>query len=260
MLHDAAVTALLLTAAALYGLVIGSFLNVVIYRVPNKQSVVRPPSACPGCAERISVRDNIPVLSWILLRGRCRTCGMRISVRYPLVEVLTAVLFMSVALRFGWSWTLPAEIIFVAGLVALSFIDLDHMLLPRQIVYIIGAGVAAALLVAAAHDNAWHRLEVAAICAAVEFAILFTINFVSPRSLGFGDVRLGPVIALALGWLGWRYAFLGFLAANLIGAVVGIALIAVRRAGRRTPIPFGVFLSIGAFLTMLFGGAVHYPA
>lgn len=260
MLHDAAVTALLLTAAALYGLVIGSFLNVVIHRVPNEQSVVRPPSACPGCGSRITARDNIPVLSWVLLRGRCRRCGMRISARYPLVEILTGALFASVALRFGWSWTLPAEIVFVAGLVALSFIDLDHMLLPRRIVYIVGAGVGAFLLIAAVHDHAWHRLEVAVICAAVEFAVLFTINFVSPRSLGFGDVRFGPVIALALGWLGWRYAFLGFLAANLIGAVVGVALIAVHRAGRRTPIPFGVFLSIGAFLAMLFGGAIHYPA
>lgn len=253
-------TALLLVAAALYGLAVGSFLNVVIYRVPNKQSVARPPSACPGCAQPISPKDNVPVVSWLLLRGRCRHCGMPISARYPLVEMLTAAAFVSVALRFGWSWTLPAEIIFAGGLVALSFIDLDHLLLPRVIVYPLGAAVLAALLVAAGVQGSWHRLAVAAICAGVEFTALFLINLISPRALGFGDVRLGPVIALALGWLGWRYAFIGFLAANLLGAVVGLVLIAMKRAGRRTPIPFGVFLSVGAFVTMMIGGSIHYPA
>lgn len=253
-------TALLLVAAVLYGLAVGSFLNVVIYRVPNKQSVVRPGSACPGCGQPITARDNIPVVSWLLLRGRCRNCGMRISARYPLVELLTAAVFLAVALRFGWSWSLPGEIVFAAGLVTLSFIDLDHLLLPRVVVYPLGVTVLAALVLAAAIQGSWHRLGVAAICAAVEFAVLFAINFISPRSLGFGDVRFGPVIALALGWIGWRYAFVGFLAANLIGAAVGVALIAARRAGRRTPIPFGVFLSVGAFATMLFGGAIHYPA
>ena len=251
---------LLIVAAGLYGLVIGSFLNVVIYRVPAKQSIVRPPSACPGCGSEISPRDNIPVLSWLLLRGRCRRCGMRISIRYPLVELLTAGVFVAIAMRFGFSWTLPAEIIFGAGLITLAFIDLDHLLLPRQIVYVVGAGVLAGLLLAAGVQGAWHRLVIALICAAVEFALLFTINFVSPRSLGFGDVRYGPVIALALGWLGWRYAFIGFLGANLLGAVVGLVLIALKKTGRQTPIPFGVFLSAGAFLTILVGGAIHYPA
>jgi leader peptidase (prepilin peptidase)/N-methyltransferase len=252
-------TALLLVGAGAYGLVVGSFLNVVIYRVPAKQSIVRPPSACPGCGQPIRPRDNIPVVSWLLLRGRCRGCGMPISARYPLVEIVTAAVFVAVALRFGLSWSLPAEVIFVSGLVTLSFIDLDHLLLPRVVVYPLGAGVAAGLLLAAAQQHSWHRLGVAAICAVVEFAVLFAINFISPRSLGFGDVRFGPVIALALGWLGWRYAFVGFLAANLIGAVVGLGLIATGRSGRKTPIPFGVFLSVGAFLALLVGGAIHYP-
>jgi leader peptidase (prepilin peptidase)/N-methyltransferase len=252
-------TALLIVAAALYGTVIGSFLNVVIYRVPIGRSVVRPASACPGCGSGISARDNIPVVSWLILRGRCRSCGAPISVRYPLVELLTGATWVAVALRFGWSWTLPAELIFATGLVTLSFIDFDHLKLPRVIVWPMGIAVAVALLVAAAVQGSWHRLGIAFVCAAVEFALLFAINFVSPRSLGFGDVRFGPVIALALGWLGWRYAFWGFLGANLIGAVVGIALIALRRTERRTPIPFGVFLSIGGFLAMFVSGAIHYP-
>ena len=253
-------TAVLIIGAVLYGLVVGSFLNVVIYRVPKKESIVKPPSCLPGCGHRIETRDNIPVVSWLLLRGRCRYCSMRISIRYPLVELLTAALFLMVALRFGWSWTLPAMLIFVSGLVALSFTDLDHLLLPRAIVYPWGAMVFAALLLAAAVQGTWHRLLIAILCAAVEFAVLFTIHFLSPRSMGFGDVRFAPVIALALGWLGWRYAFWGFLAANLIGAIVGLILIGMGRTGRKTPIPFGVFLSIGAVVAIVFGGLIHYPA
>jgi leader peptidase (prepilin peptidase)/N-methyltransferase len=253
-------TALLIIAAAAYGLVIGSFLNVVIYRVPAGVSIVRPGSACPNCKEPIATRDNIPVFSWLVLRGRCRNCATVISIRYPLVEVLTAGIWVAVALRFGWSWTLPAELAFVTGLIALAFIDYDHLKLPRVIVWPLGLTVLALLVLASAIHGSWHRLLVAVICAAVEFAILFTINFISPRSMGFGDVRLGAVLGLALGWLGWRYAFWGFLLANLLGAVVGVVLIAARRAGRRTPIPFGVFLAIGAFLALFLGGSIHYPA
>lgn len=253
-------TALLVVGAALYGLAVGSFLNVVIYRVPAGKSVVRPASACPVCGQTIVARDNIPVISWVLLRGRCRNCQTPIAWRYPLVELLTAVVWVAVALRFGWSWTLPAEIVFVTGLIALAFIDFDHMKLPKSIVWPLGLTVAALLLLAAAIQGSWHRLLVAVVCAAVEFAVLFAINFVSPRSLGFGDVRLGPVLALALGWLGWRYAFWGFLIANFIGAAVGVALIAGRRAGRQTPIPYGVFLAVGAFVAILVAGSIRYPA
>lgn len=251
-------SALLLVAAGLYGLAVGSFLNVVIHRVPAGQSIVRPASTCPGCGVAIATRDNIPLVSWLLLRGRCRSCGRPISARYPLVEALTGALFVGVALRFGWSWSLPAELILVAGLVALSFIDLEHMLLPKVVVYPLGGGVLAGLVLAAAVEGQWRRLGIAAACAGAEFALLFAINFASPRSLGFGDVRLGPVIALALGWIGWRWAFLGFVAANLVGAVVGIVLIALRRAGRRTPVPFGVFLAIGAYAAMMVA-SIHYP-
>jgi leader peptidase (prepilin peptidase)/N-methyltransferase len=253
------VTGVLLVGAALYGVVIGSFLNVVILRVPEKVSIVKPPSACPGCGNRIGSRDNLPIVSWLLLRGRCRHCAMRISARYPVVEALTGALFVLVALRFGWSWTLPAEIIFVSGLVALAFTDLDRMLLPKAIVYPTGGLVLAALVTAAAVQGSWHRLAIAAGCGAAEFVLLFTIHFISPRSLGFGDVRLGPVIALALGWIGWRYAFLGFLAANLTGSVIGVILIVAGKAGRKTLVPFGVFLAIGAVLAIAFGGLVHYP-
>lgn len=253
------VTGLLIVFSALFGLAVGSFLNVVIYRVPLEQSISHPPSACPGCGQRILARDNVPVLSWVALRGRCRSCASPISARYPLVEALTAGLFVLMALRFGWSWTLPAEVLLVPGLVALAFIDLDHMLLPKRIVYVVAAMVAGALLAASIAQGSWHRLGIAVLCAVAEFLLLFSINLVSPRSLGFGDVRYGPLIALGLGWIGWRYAFLGFLAANLTGALIGVALIAMRKGGRKTPIPFGVFLSVGAVLAVALGGTVHFP-
>lgn len=252
-------TALLVIAAALYGTAIGSFLNVVIYRVPAGKSIVRPPSACPQCGHQIGARDNVPVISWLLLRGRCRNCGTAISARYPLVEVLTGAVWVAVALRFGWSWTLPAELVLVTGLIALAFIDYDQLKLPRVIVWPLGLTVLAFLLLAAGVQGTWRRLLVALICAAVEFAVLFAINFASPRALGFGDVRLSPVLGLALGWIGWRWAFWGFLGANFLGAVVGLVLIAAQRAGRRTPIPFGVFLALGAFAAMLYPGPITYP-
>jgi leader peptidase (prepilin peptidase)/N-methyltransferase len=126
-------------------------------------------------------------------------------------------------------------------------------------VYPVTGLVFAALLVATVAQGAWHRLLMAVICGAVEFALLFTINFISPRAMGFGDVRFGGLIGLALGWLGWQYAFLGFLAACLVGAVVGLILIAAGRSTRKTPVPFGVFLSIGAVLSIALGSGVHYP-
>lgn len=253
-------TALLLIGAVLYGTAIGSFLNVVIYRVPAGRSVVRPPSACPECGNAITARDNIPVVSWLLLRARCRNCGTHISARYPLVEILTGLVWLAVALRFGWSWTLPAELVLMTGLVALAFIDYDHKLLPRVIVWPLGLTVGALLLLASAVQGSWHRLLVAVICGAVEFAVLFAINFAYPKGMGFGDVRLGAVLGLGVGWLGWRYAFWGFLGANVLGVVVGMVLIGTKRATRKTQVPFGVFLAIGAFAALFYGGAIHYPA
>lgn len=253
-------TALLAVAAVLYGVAVGSFLNVVIYRVPADLSIVRPASACPGCHAPISPRDNIPVLSWIVLRGRCRHCRMRISARYPGVELLTGAVWLAVALRFGWSWTLPAELAFVTGLIALAFIDFDHLRLPKVIVWPTGIAVAAGLLLAAGIQGSWHRLGIAAVCGAAEFALLFSINLISPRALGFGDVRLGLVIGLALGWLGWRYVFWGFFGAALLGSVIGIGLIAARRAKMGSRVPFGVFLAAGALGALLYSGAIRYPA
>ena len=247
----------LVPAVLVLGLIVGSFLNVVIYRVPEGLSVVSPGSACPGCAAPVAARDNVPVVSWLLLRGRCRSCGMRIAWRYPAVEALTGALSVGLALRFGASWTLPAELVLLWGLVALAFVDAERLLLPKRIVWPTGALLAAGLVAAAAVHGQWHRLGVAALTAAVSFTVFFAIHTAVPRGMGFGDVRLAPVIGLGLGWLGWQAAFVGFFLANLAGAVVGVGLVAARRHSRGKPIPFGVFLAVGAYLGLLLGGSIH---
>lgn len=247
---------LLTLACAVFGLAVGSFLNVVIYRVPRKASVVRPRSSCPTCETPISGRDNIPVLSWLLLGRRCRSCREPISARYPLVELLTASIFAAAALRFGWDWALPAFLVLLGGLLVLAFTDLEHFLLPVRIVYPVLAGVAGLLVLAAAATGHWHRLIIAAICAAASFGFFFLINFINPRWLAFGDVRLSLVIGLGLGWLGVGYVLLGFFLANLLGAVVGFALIATKRMDRKSHIPFGVFLALGAAVAVFGGGPI----
>ena len=230
----------------IFGLLIGSFANVVIYRVPEGRSIVRPPSGCPACGSRVRSRDNIPVISWVVLRGRCRDCHAPISLRYPAVEALVGALFAGVGLRFGISWTGVGEAALAAGLVVLAFIDLEHLLLPKKIVYATLTVVAVVFVAGAATGTQWHRLLVAAISAVVPWALFFVINFVSPRAMGFGDVRLALLIGFGLGWLGAGYAFLGFIVASVLGSVVGVTMIALGKAGRRTPIPFGTFLAAGA--------------
>jgi leader peptidase (prepilin peptidase) / N-methyltransferase len=253
------VLGVLIGLCTLLGLAIGSFLNVVIYRVPNGMSIVSPRSSCPLCGTPIAERDNIPVLSWLLLRGRCRHCQEAISARYPLVELSCAALFAGLAARFGYDWALPAFLVLFAGLLALSVIDVETMLLPRKIVWPLSLLVTALLVLAAVATGRWHDLFVGAICGAVWFVVFFLLNLASPRMLGFGDVRLAPVLGLALGWLGVRYVLLGFFAANLIGAAIGVALIASKRMSRQQQIPYGVFLAAGCAVAVFAGPEILRP-
>jgi leader peptidase (prepilin peptidase) / N-methyltransferase len=253
------VLALLIVGCALFGLAIGSFLNVVIYRVPRHQSIVKPRSACTNCGVAILERDNIPLVSWLLLRGQCRNCKTPISRRYPLVELTCSALFAGAAARLGYNWDLPAMLVLMASLLALSCIDVELMLLPKLVVYPTLAALAALLLLDALITREWSHLFVAGVCAFGWFAAFFALNFANPRYLGFGDVRLAPVLGLGLGWLGWRYVVLGFFAANFIGAVIGIALLSTKRLSRDQPIPYGVFLALGAAFSLYAGPEILSP-
>jgi leader peptidase (prepilin peptidase)/N-methyltransferase len=253
-------TVALIFGCTLLGLVVGSFLNVVIHRIPLHLSVVSPRSNCPNCATPIAMRDNVPVLSWLVLHGHCRSCHAPISARYLGVELLTAVLFASTAARLGAVWALPAFLMLVAGLIALACTDLEHQLLPLRIVYPVLGLVGALLLLAAVATDEWGRLLTGVIAGLVWSALFFTINAASPRVLGFGDVRLVLLIGLGLGWLGVGEVAIGFFAANLIGAAIGVGLLATRRATRSTPVPYGVFLAAGAMIALFSGPSLlaHY--
>jgi leader peptidase (prepilin peptidase)/N-methyltransferase len=249
-------TAVVAAVCGVLGLAVGSFLNVVIHRVPRKESVVQPRSRCPRCGTQLADRDNVPVLSWVLLRGRCRTCGEPISIRYPLVEVATAALFVAAALRFGWDWALPAYLVLFASLLAISLIDLEHYIIPNRIVYPTLALSVPLLVVAAAATGHWRDLEHAAIGALTAWGLLLVIHLVSPRGMGFGDVRLAFLLGLFLGWLGLSYVFLGLFLGFLFGSLVGLVLILLRRRGRRDHIPFGPFLATGALVAILAGSPI----
>jgi len=245
-----------LFVCALGGLLIGSFLNVVIWRVPRGESVVSPPSACPACGESIRPRDNVPVLGWLVLRGRCRDCGAHISARYPLVEAATAVLFVVLALRIGLTPELPAFLYLGAIGVALAMIDIDVKRLPNVIV--LPSYVVAGLLlaVAAAVSGEWSDLLRALMGMVALYGFYFLLALIYPAGMGFGDVKLAGVLGLYLGWLGWAELVTGGFLGFLFGGVVGGALMAVRRAGRKSMIPFGPFMLAGALAAILGGGAL----
>jgi leader peptidase (prepilin peptidase)/N-methyltransferase len=249
-------TGLVAAGCGLLGLLVGSFLNVVIHRVPRKESVVRPRSRCPGCGTTLAERDNIPVLSWLLLRGRCRTCGEPISARYPLVELLTAAVFAAVGARFGADGAVPAFLVLGAGLVAVSAIDLEHFLVPNRILqWMLALGVPL-LVVAAATDHRWVDLRSAAVGAAIGFGLLLVINLAVPRGMGMGDVKLAGVEGAFLGFLGVGHVFVGLFLGFVLGAIGGVLLIATGLRSRRDHIPFAPFLAGGALLAVLVGSSV----
>jgi leader peptidase (prepilin peptidase)/N-methyltransferase len=238
---------LLIGIVALLGLVVGSFLNVVIHRLPRGESLVRPGSHCPHCGNEVRNRHNVPVLGWLLLRGRCADCHTPISARYPLVEAGTAALFVAVAAKFGWSWELPAYLYLAAVAVALAMIDLDVLRLPDEIVlpsYLVTLILFVPAMVAGA---GWGTAGRAVIAAGVLW-IVFEV--ISRFGMGRGDVKLAPLLGLYLGWLGWSWVAVGMFAAFLLGGIVGVVLLALRVARRKTRIPFGPYMLAGAFLAV----------
>lgn len=262
---------LLLSAlVGVFGLFIGSFLNVVVYRVPRKLSVVSPPSACPRCEKLIRPWNNVPVFSWLLLRGKCADCAEPISVRYPLVEAGTAVFFGVVTwwwlstnealVQHGGAADVAAAVLLLLAFlylasvtVALALIDLDHHVLPNSIVlpsYIVAVVLLAASGLLAGNYTA---LLGAAIGGAAMFVFYFVLAVISPRGMGMGDVKLAGVLGLYLGYLGWGAVIVGSFGAFMLGGVFSIALIALRKAGRKSGIPFGPWMLAAAWLGIFFG-------
>lgn len=246
-------TAGIIAISAVLGLVIGSFLNVVIWRVPRGESVVNPPSHCPGCDKQIRAYDNIPVLSWLILRGRCRDCHTRISARYPAVEALTALLFALMAWKFGASWELPAYLYLVAVGVALAFIDFDTKRLPDKLTLPSYAVLGALLALPATLEPDWASYLQAWLGALALFGFYFILALIYPAGMGFGDVKLAGVLGLALGWLGWGVLVVGGFLGFMLGGLVGAMILLTGRGGRKTAIPFGPFMIAGALLAILIG-------
>lgn len=233
-------------ASAVLGLVVGSFLNVVVWRIPRHESVVHPRSACPVCGNPIRARDNVPVLSWILLRGGCRDCGARISARYPLVELGTAVVFVLVALRFGPTLELAPYLYLAAIAVALALIDLEVHRLPNAIVLPSYPVLVVLFTLSAWVEGDWDALLRAALGGVVLWVLYFLMLVVHPGGMGYGDVKLAGILGGALAWLGWGSLVVGAFAAFVLGGVFSVGLLLTRRATRKSGIPFGPWMLLGA--------------
>jgi len=237
-------------AFAAFGLAVGSFLTVVIHRVPQRKSIVAPRSACPSCGAQIEARDNIPVVSYVLLRGRCRHCGARISAEYPAVEALTAGAFLGAALAFGDVWVAALVAGFLAVVEAAAAIDLHHRIIPNRILYpslAVFAVAVATLWVAGRHVS----LAGGALGLLAYGGGLFLVALISRQGMGMGDVKLAGLVGLVLGALGWKYVGVAAALAILAGGLIAIGAL-LRGARRKDVLPFGPSIALGALLSALF--------
>jgi leader peptidase (prepilin peptidase)/N-methyltransferase len=236
----------------LFGLLVGSFLNVCIYRIPRQESIVWPASRCGACNRPLAWYENIPLVSWLALRGRCRTCGERISAMYPAVEATTGALFAVAPLAFGWTPLLAVRLAFACAMVVLFGIDLRHRILPNAITL---PGVVVGLLCSLFLPPG---LVSAVVGAAVGGGVLFAIGETYFRvrgvdGLGMGDVKMLGMIGA---FLGWRQTIVTLVLASFLGSIVGVGIIATRRGGMQVALPFGTFLAIGALVASVAGDAM----
>jgi leader peptidase (prepilin peptidase)/N-methyltransferase len=235
------------------GLLIGSFLNVVAHRVPNGESVVSPPSSCPKCGRAIRPRDNIPVLGWILLRGACRDCGEPISIRYPIVEAVTGVLFALTTWVIGPGWDLPAHLWFVGLSIAFILTDLEHhrlpnrMMLPGTIVGVVLLGAGAVL------EGRIADFGIGLLAGVGNFALFLGLALIARGGFGMGDVKLAFIIGVFTGYHAWPFTPLASFLAFLIGGTVSIVLLALRVRGRKDAIPFGPPMIVASWLAIAWG-------
>jgi len=244
------ISSVMVVYSALFGLALGSFMNVCIYRIPLKKSIVSPPSSCPNCGERIRFYDNIPLISYLLLLGKCRHCSNPLAWHYPLVEALTGLLSVALFIRYGLSYQYFLYLLFTSVLVTISFIDLHHKIIP-DVLSLSGivVGLAASFMPG---TISWLDSLIGIIAGG---GSLFLVAFVYERitgreGMGGGDIKL---LAMIGAWLGWRQLYLVVLISSLVGAIVGIAFLLMAGKGFRVRIPFGPFLSLGAMVCLFFG-------
>jgi leader peptidase (prepilin peptidase)/N-methyltransferase len=236
------VTAALTVAWFAFGAVIGSFLNVCIYRLPRQQSVVWPASACPHCGRALAWFENIPIASFVALRGKCRTCAQPISIRYPVVEALTASMFVLAWWHYGSGWLLVSRLVFGCALIVLFAIDLEHQLLPNTITL---PGIVAGFVFAWFTEPGWVSSLIGIV---VGGGALWAIaegyyRIRHEEGLGMGDVKMLSMIGA---FVGWKLTLLSLMLASLSGSFIGLFLIATRRGGLKYALPFGTFLALGA--------------
>jgi leader peptidase (prepilin peptidase) / N-methyltransferase len=241
-------TAFAPVVVALFGLAIGSFVNVVIARLPEHQSLWHPGSSCPGCGAPIGWRDNVPVLSFVLLRARCRACGMRISWRYPVVEVGTAALWVLAYARFGAVPNLAVALVFLTALVAITGIDLEHQIIPDRITL---PGIVAGLVASLASGSPGWLDSLIGI--AVGGGLFFAIIVVTRGGMGGGDMKLGAMFGA---FLGWKVTLVALFVAVVLGGVIAMTLLLSGRMRRKDPIPFGPFLALGGAVGLLWGPSI----
>jgi leader peptidase (prepilin peptidase)/N-methyltransferase len=240
------------TIVLLLGLAIGSFLNVVIHRLPRHESLVSPGSRCPECGYELRPIDNIPFVSYVLLRGRCRKCGMRISPRYPIIEVATAVLFVLHYLMFGWTLLLSVRLLFSAALVALFAIDLEHRLLPDRITLPgIVLGLAASMFLPPGFRDAL-------IGTIAGGGVLWLVGeayyrYAGEEGMGGGDVKM---LAMIGAFLGWQLVLVALVFSSIAGAVIGLVVIALKRGDMKYALPYGTFLAIAGAIASLYGDQI----
>ena len=229
----------------LLGLVIGSFLNVVIYRLPEGKSIITPPSHCPECGTRLKVIDLIPVLSYLSTGGKCRYCNTKISIQYPLVELLTGFLFLAAYLKFGFSVQLFIYLLLISALIAVTFIDYKYMIIPNKITYPL---IVISLLSAIIFD--YLTIFQSLLGIVIPSLLLLIVAFIFKGGMGMGDVKLAAAIG---GFLGWSYTLAGIFLGSLLGSIIGLSLMGLGIIGRKTRIPFGPFICIGAIVMIFFG-------
>jgi leader peptidase (prepilin peptidase) / N-methyltransferase len=238
------------------GLIIGSFLNVCIFRIPRNYSIVSPGSACPACNEPIQPWDNIPVLSYMILAGKCRQCGEKISLKYPAIELLNGLLYAAVYLNFGPGWHLPMLFIFVSAMVVITFIDLEFQIIPDVITLpgiVLGLATAQFFLTDPFATNTTLGFVDSLIGCLAGGVAFYLIAVLSRGGMGGGDVKM---MAMVGAFTGWKGVFLTTLIGSVTGSIIGIAMMIFTGAGRKTKVPFGPFLALGSLIALFFGNFI----